>query len=155
MDDTDALAWETTDSRIDYDCPGFAVREDSITFPDGSTGEFHSVTEPDAVVILPFTPDGDVVAIEEWRQAVGRVNLGLPAGGLESDDGDLLAAARRELREETGYETDRLEQVAAIAIRVTERDFDTLREAAVAGELRDGRAAVGVLRYAAATESHR
>ncbi|PSQ32070.1 NUDIX hydrolase [Halobacteriales archaeon SW_6_65_46] len=188
MDDTDAdaLAWETTDSRIDYDCPGFAVREDSVTFPDGSTGEFHSVTEPDAVVILPFTPDGDVVAIEEWRQAVGRVNLGLPAGGLEADDGNLVAAARRELREETGYETDRLEQVAAVepanglldathyhfvahdcrptagqsldeneSIRVTERDFDALREAAVAGELRDGRAAVGVLRYAAATESHR
>ncbi|RNJ27067.1 NUDIX hydrolase [Halosegnis longus] len=179
----DDLAWETTDSRIDYDCPGFAVREDSVTFPDGSTGQYHSVTEPDAVVILPFTSEGDVVAIEEWRQAVGRVNLGLPAGGLEPDDGDLTAAAHRELREETGYEADRLEQVATVepanglidathhhfvahdcaptadqsldeneSIRVTEREFDALHEAAVAGELRDGRAALGVLRYAATTE---
>jgi len=176
----DDLAWETTDSRIDYDCPGFEVREDAVTFPDGSTGRYHSVTEPDAVVILPFTPDGDVVAIEEWRQAVGRVNLGLPAGGLEPDDDDLVATARRELREETGYEADRLEAVASVepanglldathhhfvaygcepttaqsldeneSIRVTERDFDTLRERAVAGQLRDGRAAVAVLRYAA------
>ncbi|KAB7514692.1 NUDIX domain-containing protein [Halosegnis rubeus] len=177
----DDLAWETTDSRIDYDCPGFAVREDAVTFPDGTTGEYHSVTEPDAVVILPFTPDGDVVAIEEWRQAVGRVNLGLPAGGLEPDDDDIVAGARRELREETGYETGRLESVATVepanglldathhhfvaydceptadqsldeneSIRVTERDFETLHDRAVAGELRDGRAAVGVLRYAAA-----
>ncbi|MDZ7746908.1 MAG: NUDIX hydrolase [Halobacteriales archaeon] len=177
------LAWETTDSHTDYSCPGFDVREDAVTFPDGSTGQYHSVTEPDAVVILPFTSEGDVVAIEEWRQAVGRVNLGLPAGGLEPDDDDLVAAARRELTEETGYEADRLERVAAVepanglldathhhfvahgceptaaqsldeneSIRVTERDFDTLHKAAVAGDLLDGRAALGVLRYAAATE---
>ncbi|MFB6304998.1 MAG: NUDIX hydrolase, partial [Haloferacaceae archaeon] len=52
---------------------------------------------------LPFTPDGDVVSIDEWRQAVGRVNRGLPAGSVEPGDGSLAAAARRELREETGY----------------------------------------------------
>ena len=64
------------------------------------------------MVILPFTDGGDVVVIEEWRQAVGRVNYGLPAGGLEGADEDLAAAARRELTEETGYEADAVEHLA-------------------------------------------
>lgn len=107
----DDLAWETLTSEIDYSCPGFDVQRDVVRLPDGTESEFHFLTEPDSVVILPFTPDGEVVVIDEWRQAVKRVNHGLPAGGLEPDDDDLLAAARRELTEETGYEADTVEQL--------------------------------------------
>jgi len=102
----DDLTWETTDSAVDYTCPGFDVRRDEVRLPDGTETDYHYVDEPAAVVVLPFTPDGDVVVIDEWRQAVGRVNRGLPAGSVEADDPTLAAAARRELREETGYEAD-------------------------------------------------
>ncbi|QLD90760.1 NUDIX hydrolase [Natronomonas salina] len=111
-DTTDALAWETLDSEIDYSCPGFDVVRDDVRLPNGTETDFHYVSEPPSVVILPFTTDGDVVVIEEWRQAVDRVNYGLPAGGLEADDNDLLAAAHRELAEETGYEAEGIEQLA-------------------------------------------
>jgi len=97
------LRWETLSSRTDYACPGFAVRRDAVRLPDGTETSFHTVVDAPAVVVLPFTPAGDVVVIDEWRQAVGRVNRGLPAGGVEPDDADLEAAARRELTEETGY----------------------------------------------------
>ncbi|MFC6874841.1 NUDIX hydrolase [Halobellus marinus] len=106
-DDGDAdLTWQTTDSEIDYTCPGFDVRRDEVVLPDGTETDFHYVEEPPAVVVLPFTPDGDVVLIDEWRQAVGRVNHALPAGSTEPDDDDLAAVAARELAEETGYEAD-------------------------------------------------
>jgi ADP-ribose pyrophosphatase len=108
------LAWETTDSGVDYTCPGFDVRHDAVRFPDGTDGEYHYVDEPPAVVLLPFTPDGDVVTIAEWRQAVGRVNRGLPAGTVETDDADLAAAAHRELREETGYVADAVEPLHTV-----------------------------------------
>ncbi|MFB6117171.1 NUDIX hydrolase [Halosegnis sp.] len=180
-DGTDPLAWETVASQVDYTCPGFDVRVDTVRLPDGTETEYHSVEEPDAVVVLPFTTDGDVVVIEEWRQAVGRVNLGIPAGSVEADDDDLTAAAARELAEETGYEAGSLEPAGSIepangllnathhhflahdceptaeqsldaneSIRVDKRPVEMLREAAITGNLRDGRAAYAVLRHALA-----
>jgi ADP-ribose pyrophosphatase len=109
----DDLRWETIDSAVDYTCPGFDVRRDEVLLPDGTETDYHYVDEPRAVVILPFTSDGDVVVIEEWRQAVGRVNRGLPAGSVEADDADLAAAARRELREETGYDAGAVAHLCA------------------------------------------
>ncbi|WP_255197125.1 NUDIX hydrolase [Halorarius litoreus] len=175
----DPLEWTTLDSAIDYSCPGFDVQRDDVRLPDGTETEFHSVTEPDSVVVLPFTPEGDVVVIEEWRQAVKRVNRGLPAGGLEPDDDDLAAAARRELTEETGYEADGVEFLCSYepanglfsttfhyfvargceptaeqtldfneSIRVREASVSDLREACLAGDLRDGRSAIAIMQYA-------
>lgn len=109
-DADDALAWERLDTAVDYVCPGFDVRRDGVRLPEGIETTYHYVDEPPAVVVLPFTPDGAVVTIEEWRQAVGRVNCGLPAGSVESEDADLAAAARRELAEETGHEADAVER---------------------------------------------
>jgi ADP-ribose pyrophosphatase len=112
MADEADLAWETLDSTTDYTCPGFDVVRDEVRLPDGTDTEFHYVSEPPSVVVLPFRTDGDVVVIEEWRRAVDRLNYGLPAGCLEPDDADPVAAARRELTEETGYEAGSVEPLA-------------------------------------------
>ena len=122
----DDLSWETLDSAVDYTCPGFDVRRDEVRFPSGETDGFHYVDEPPAVVVLPLTPDGDAVVIDEWRQAVGRVNRGIPAGTMEpEDEGDESAdgdptddaverAAARELAEETGYEAEAFERLTTV-----------------------------------------
>ncbi len=176
--DAEELAWETTSTEIDYECPGFDVRRDEVVLPDGTETDFHYVDELPAVVILPFTPDGDVVVIEEWRQAVGRASLGLPAGTVEPDDEGLETAARRELAEETGYEAGSVEPAGTYeptngiantvhhyfvardceptaeqeldfneSIRVRTAAYDRLVADAVEGRLRDGRAALGLLRH--------
>jgi len=109
-----ALRWERLSETVVFDCPGFAVREDEVRLPDGAETTYHTVVEPPAVVVLPFTPGGEVVTVAEWRQAVGRVNRGLPAGSVEPDDESVAAAARRELREETGHEAESVRVVASV-----------------------------------------
>ncbi|MFB6134931.1 MAG: NUDIX hydrolase [Halanaeroarchaeum sp.] len=108
---TDDLRWETTERSVAYSCPGFDVVSEDVVLPDGTETDFDYLRDDPAVVVLPFTPDGDLVVIAEWRQAVKRVNRGLPAGGVESTDADLDETARRELREETGYAADDVEHV--------------------------------------------
>lgn len=98
------LTWETRSSEVTYTCEGFDVITETVRLPDGTETEFDSLTEGESVVIVPRTPDGDVVVIEEWRQPVRRLNYGLPAGSVEPDDDDLRTAVARELEEETGYE---------------------------------------------------
>ena len=111
----DDLAWETTGTEIDYRCPGFDIRRDAVRLPDGEAAEYHYVDEPPAVVILPLTHDDDVVVIDEWRQAVGRTNRGIPAGTVEPEDrDDLQRAAARELAEETGYEAAAFEHLTTV-----------------------------------------
>lgn len=110
----DPLEWTTRDSRVAYTCPGFDVRHDDVTLPDGTETDFDYVDEPPAVVILPFTGADEVVTIEEWRQAVGRVNQGFPAGTVEPEDDDPAEAAARELTEETGYVADDLEHLVTV-----------------------------------------
>jgi len=173
----DPLAWETMASEIDYRCPGFAVRRDAVRLPDGTVTDYHHVDESPAVVILPLTPDDDVVVIEEWRQAVDSVNRGLPAGSVEGSE-DLFAAARRELREETGYEAGSLEHLLSTepsngiansvhhhfvahdctptaeqdlddneSIRVDVTDYDDYLASVIDDDLDDGRAALAVTYY--------
>lgn len=121
----DPLAWETLDRRVAYRCEGFDVVNESVRFPDGREGEYDYLSEPESVVVLPFTDDPtdgetppperrEVVLIEEWRQAVDRISRGLPVGGTEPDDEDLAATAHRELTEETGYVADRVEPMIAV-----------------------------------------
>lgn len=111
---SDPLAWRTLDRRVAYTCPGFDVVNETVRLPDGSETEFDYLSEPESVAILPYTPDGDVVLIEEWRQAVGRVNRGIPVGTVEPDDADLEATARRELAEETGHEAETVDPLLTI-----------------------------------------
>jgi ADP-ribose pyrophosphatase len=111
---SDDLSWETLDSRVAYTCPGFDIIKEDARLPDGTETDFDYLTEGESVVVLPFTADGDVVLVEEWRQAVKRVNRALPAGGLEPSDDDLPAAVRRELTEETGYEAGGVEHLTSV-----------------------------------------
>ena len=111
---THELAWKTLDVKTAYTCEGFDVHTETVRLPDGTETTFDYLTEGESVVVLPFTADGEVVVIKEWRQAVDRVNFGLPAGSLEPEDDDPAAAVGRELEEETGYEPGTVEHLTTV-----------------------------------------
>lgn len=80
----------------------FSVDELSYRSSDGAELDRAVIRHPGAVVILPLIGQERVCLIRNYRLAVGRTLLEVPAGTLVPGE-EPLAAARRELAEETGY----------------------------------------------------
>ena len=84
------------------------LRVDTFRLPDGSLYERGAIDHPGAVTIVPLLP-GDpspvVLMLRQYRPALGRTILELPAGTRE-DGEPWLTCAQRELQEETGYRAE-------------------------------------------------
>lgn len=84
-----------------FDGVAIHLFKDEILLPNGNTGVREIIRHPGAVCVLPVTDDGQVVFVNQFRYALGKVTLEVPAGKLEKGE-DPLEAALRELSEETG-----------------------------------------------------
>lgn len=67
-----------------------------------------------AAAVLPMTPSGDVLLVKQFRPAIRRSVVEIPAGLLDVDGEDALACAARELFEETGYRHASIESLGGI-----------------------------------------
>lgn len=85
----------------------FRVARRAVTDRAGSPRQYDYVVHPGAAVILPILSDGRVVLIRNTRFAIGTTLWELPAGTLDPGEAPAACAAR-ELKEETGYDADRI-----------------------------------------------
>lgn len=67
-----------------------------------------------AAAVLPVTEDGKIMLVRQYRNALDRFTLELPAGKVDAPDEPRIECAYRELEEETGYRTDKLEYLMTI-----------------------------------------
>jgi ADP-ribose pyrophosphatase len=83
------------------------VRHDAVIRPDGAEDFYDHVVLPESVTVLALNDDGEVPVTRQWIYTHGERQWRLPAGGVDSHDDDVIAAARRELMEETGLTAGR------------------------------------------------
>jgi ADP-ribose pyrophosphatase len=97
-------------SELLFTAKRFRVELVSRVGGDGQVHYREVVRHPGAVTILPLVDDGHVCLIRNYRLAVGRALVELPAGTLEPGE-DPATTAVRELTEETGYRADAIEHL--------------------------------------------
>ncbi|MCR5592050.1 MAG: NUDIX hydrolase [Lachnospiraceae bacterium] len=114
----DPLEWEEVSTEHIVSDEWIDIRRSSYRFPDGNVFEpFYTYSRKDFSVVAATDENGDYICVRQYRQGVRKVTTEFPAGGIERNDGkqygagyasreDALLAAKRELAEETGYESD-------------------------------------------------
>ena len=133
--DDHLLAWEeistehiVTDEWIDF-------RSSVYRYPDGRIfAPFYSYSRKNYAVIVASDEEGNYLCVRQFRQGIKKVTIEFPAGGIERSDGkeygpsdesaieDALAAAKRELLEETGYESDEWRHLLTLPSNATLAD---------------------------------
>lgn len=82
------------------------VFNNTVILPNGNESTREIIRHIGAVCVIPVTDDGKVIIERQFRYPINEVITEIPAGKLDSADEDRLEAAKRELREETGYSAD-------------------------------------------------
>ncbi len=105
------MSWQKLESRIVFDNPWITVREDRVINPGGGENQYgHVQFKNKAVAIVPLDDDKNTWLVGQDRYTVGAYSWETPMGGALLEENP-LAAARRELKEETGLSAARWSQI--------------------------------------------
>ena len=95
-------AWKTLSERTVYENAWIRVREDRFVRPDGEAGIYGVIEIRPSVGIVALNARREIVLIGQYRYTSKRYTWEIPRGGSAPEEQDLLAVAKRELREEAG-----------------------------------------------------
>jgi ADP-ribose pyrophosphatase len=87
---------------------------DEIQRENGDTSRRILIRHPHAVVVIPVIGRNEALMVTQYRYAMGGETMEFPAGKLDPGE-EPLAAAHRELGEETGYLAEKMEKLTSFA----------------------------------------
>lgn len=96
--------WKKLASRITFADTWLTLRTDTLELNNGNIiDDYHVIDAKDWVNIIALTDGGEMVTIHEYRHGIEAVTMGVPGGCIDPEDENPLAAAHRELEEESGF----------------------------------------------------
>ena len=123
-------------SELAYQGTVLKVYKDHMKISNGNTEDWDFIHHDGAAAVIPVMDDGKILMVKQYRNALERDTLEIPAGKLDDPDEEGIVCASRELKEETGYSSDDLEWL--LTIRTTVAFCDERIEVFVARNLIPG-----------------
>ena len=88
--------------------------QDTMKIPNGTTAKWDFIKHKGAAAVVAVKDDGRLLMVRQYRNALERETLEIPAGGLNGADEPTEIAAARELEEETGYTAGKMELLISL-----------------------------------------
>lgn len=169
-------SYKRVDRKLMYEGSIVQMFNDTMEFADGSLHEWDFIKHPGGAGSIAVKPDGRILMVRQYRNALERETLEIPAGGLGCGE-DRQVCAVRELEEETGYRAGHSELLAEICSNVALMDecigvylctdlvmvdqhldegeylnvesytIEELMEMVTTGKIRDAKTVCGILAY--------
>lgn len=102
---------KTIKSTKQYECFFMTLYEDDVILDTGKETKRMYVKHDGAAAVLPITKDGKIILVRQYRYPVKQIMLEIPAGKKDDPDESGLDCIKRELLEETGYESGEIHKV--------------------------------------------
>lgn len=105
---------KTLSSKQIYDGRVISLKVDEVRLPNGHVSNREIINHPGAVAIIALTKDNKLILVEQYRKALERSIIEIPAGKIDPGE-DPLQTAKRELEEETGYQANKMTYLQSFA----------------------------------------
>ncbi|MGN1188456.1 MAG: NUDIX domain-containing protein [Lachnospiraceae bacterium] len=92
--------------------------KDTVQVQNGHIAEWDFIGHKGAAAVIPVMDDGRILMVKQYRNALDRITIEVPAGGRDGVDEPYITCASRELEEETGYASQDLEFLISIQTTV-------------------------------------
>ena len=163
--------------ELQYQGKILKVYADSVEV-NGKESKWDFIQHIGGAAVIPVTEEGKILMVRQYRNALDRFTLELPAGTLNSEEESGLECVARELEEETGYRSEQMEWLITVnswvaftnekveifvarnlipsaqrfdeeeSIEVEEYTMEELKEKIFSGEIKDSKTVAGLLAYA-------
>lgn len=99
---------------LKYECFFMKLYEDEVLLPNDKESKRIYIEHDGASAVIPLTKDNKILLIKQYRYPTRQISIEIPAGKKDEANEAGLLCAKRELEEETGYQSERIEKIMDI-----------------------------------------